>query len=109
MQFIKDFEPEITIASPGRINFIGEHTDYNMWYVLPTAIENKIVFKLAKNNSENIANVYSVGYDGFALDLNNISRSNTEWENYVLGVLSEISKLTDRVKGFDCTIESNLP
>lgn len=109
MQFIKDFEPEITIASPGRINFIGEHTDYNMGYVLPTAIENKIVFKLAKNNSENIANVYSVGYDGFALDLNNISRSNTEWENYVLGVLSEISKLTDRVKGFDCTIESNLP
>jgi galactokinase len=109
MQFIKDFEPEITIASPGRINFIGEHTDYNMGYVLPTAIENKIVFKLAKNNSENIANVYSVGYDGFALDLNNINRSNTEWENYVLGVLSEISKLTDRVKGFDCTIESNLP
>lgn len=109
MQFLKDFEPDLTIASPGRINFIGEHTDYNMGYVLPTAIENKILFKLAKNNSENISNVYSVGYEGFSFDVNAIAISDTEWENYVLGVLNEISKITDKVKGFDCTIESNLP
>ncbi len=109
MQFLENFTPELTIASPGRINFIGEHTDYNMGYVLPTAIGNKITFKFQKNGSDTHCNVYSLGYEGFALDLNTISISSIEWENYVLGVLNEISKLTDKVKGFDCTIESNLP
>lgn len=109
MQFLKDFKPELTIASPGRINFIGEHTDYNMGYVLPTAIANKITFKLAKNGAIADCNVYSVGYDGFSFDLRDIKISDKEWENYILGVLNEISKLTDKVRGFDCTIESNLP
>ena len=109
MQFLENFKPELTVASPGRINFIGEHTDYNMGYVLPTAIGNKITFKLQKNGSDRQCNVFSLGYKGFSLDLNAISRSETEWENYVLGVLNEISKLTDKVKGFDCTIESDLP
>jgi len=109
MQFLENFTPELTIASPGRINFIGEHTDYNMGYVLPTAIGNKITFKLQKNGHDTKCNVYSIGYKGFSFDLKNIEISDTEWENYVLGVLNEISKLTDKVKGFDCTIESNLP
>jgi galactokinase len=109
MQFLENFSPDITINSPGRINFIGEHTDYNMGYVLPTAIGNKITFQLAKNDSEYTCNVYSKGYEGFSLDLNNLSKSENEWENYVLGVLNEISKLTDKVKGFDCIIDSNLP
>lgn len=109
MQFLENFTPELTIASPGRINFIGEHTDYNMGYVLPTAIENKITFKLQKNGSDKECNVYSLGYEGFSLDLKSISISDTEWENYILGVLYEISKLTTKVKGFDCTIESDLP
>ncbi len=109
MKFIENFQPQLTIASPGRINLIGEHTDYNLGYVLPTAIANKIVFKLAKNNSKSQCNVYSVGYEGFSFDLNAVCKSASEWENYVLGVLSEILKLTNKVEGFDCIIESNLP
>lgn len=109
MQFLESFTPEITIVSPGRINLIGEHTDYNMGYVLPTAIENKITFRLQKNESDNLCNVYSMGYEGFSIDLNNIAISDTEWQNYILGVLNEISILTNKVRGFDCTIESNLP
>lgn len=110
MEFITGFTPELTVKSPGRINLIGEHTDYNLGYVLPTAIENQITFKLRKNGSVNQCNLYSLTYNtGFTLDLNKISRSKVEWENYILGVLNEISKLTDGVKGFDCTVESNLP
>lgn len=109
MQFLENFVPELTIASPGRINFIGEHTDYNMGYVLPTAIGNKITFNLADNGSENRCNVYSIGYAGFSFDLNDIAISETEWQNYVLGVINEIAMLTDKLEGFDCTIESNLP
>lgn len=102
--------PELTVESPGRINLIGEHTDYNMGYVLPTAIEKKIIFKFQQNDSPNICRVYSQTYDtGFELDLNNIVQSEVEWENYILGVLNEISKRSDKLRGFDCTIESNLP
>ena len=110
MQFLKNFKPELTIDSPGRINIIGEHTDYNMGFVLPTAIEKKITFKFQKNGSDKICHVYSKGYDtGFELSLDKVEISKVEWENYILGVLNEILKRTDKLKGFDCTLESHVP
>ncbi|MCK0146598.1 galactokinase [Arenibacter sp. F26102] len=110
MSFSEKFIPELVIESPGRINLIGEHTDYNLGYVLPTAIEKKITFKFKKNNSKAECNLYSLGYNtGFTLSLDKIAKSNVEWENYILGVLNEILLRTDRLRGFDCTIESKLP
>ncbi len=110
MKFLESFNPELTVDSPGRINIIGEHVDYNMGYVLPTAIEKKIIFKFQKNGSDKICHVYSKGYDtGFELSLDKLEKSNIEWENYILGVLNEISKRTDKLKGFDCTLESHVP
>ncbi|GGW30598.1 galactokinase [Arenibacter certesii] len=110
MLFIENFTPELIVESPGRINLIGEHTDYNLGYVLPTAIEKRITFKFRKNNSSTQCNLYSLGYNvGFKLDLNTISRSEVEWENYLLGVLNELLKRTDKLRGFDCIIESKLP
>jgi len=110
MQFLENFNPELTVDSPGRINIIGEHVDYNMGYVLPTAIEKKIIFKFQKNGSDKICHVYSKGYDtGFELSLDKLEKSKIEWENYILGVLNEISKRTDKLKGFDCTLESHVP
>jgi len=110
MQFLKNFNPELTVDSPGRINIIGEHTDYNMGFVLPTAIEKKITFKFQKNGSDKICHVYSKGYDtGFELSLDKVEISKVEWENYILGVLNEILKRTDKLRGFDCTLESHVP
>lgn len=110
MQFLENFEPEIVVESPGRINLIGEHTDYNMGFVLPTAIGKKIVFKLCKNNTPNTCNVYTLGYkEGFEIDLTTLSKSDIEWRNYILGVLNELSIRSNKLAGFDCTIESNLP
>ncbi|TQO37122.1 galactokinase [Arenibacter algicola] len=110
MPFPENFTPDLVVESPGRINLIGEHTDYNLGYVLPTAIEKKITFKFIRNNSDKECNLYSVGYNtGFTLQLDKIARSNVEWENYILGVLNEILLRTDRLRGFDCTIESKLP
>lgn len=110
MEFLENFEPELIVESPGRINLLGEHTDYNMGLVLPTAIEKKIIFEIGKNGSQGSCRVYSKTFDtGFAFDLDQIARSTVEWENYILGVLNEISKRTDKLRGFDCTIESNLP
>ena len=110
MEFLQNFEPELTVESPGRINLIGEHTDYNMGFVLPTAIEKKIIFEFRRNGSRNKCQVFSKSFDtGFTLDLDTIERSDVEWENYILGVLNEISKRTDKLQGFDCTLKSNLP
>jgi galactokinase len=110
MLFPENFAPELIVESPGRINLIGEHTDYNLGYVLPTAIEKKITFKFKRNHTDKVCNLYSLGYNtGFTLQLDKIARSNVEWENYILGVLNEIMLRTGRLKGFDCTIDSKLP
>lgn len=110
MSFPENFTPELVVESPGRINLIGEHTDYNLGYVLPTAIEKKITFKFKRNQTEKECNLYSLGYNtGFTLQLDKIARSNVEWENYILGVLNEILLRTDKLRGFNCTIESKLP
>ena len=101
---------EIVVNSPGRINIIGEHTDYNNGFVLPTAIDKKIQFKFRKNNSDTLCQVKSVDFDTqFSFDLTKISKSETQWENYILGVIYEIQQLTDKLQGFDCVLESDIP
>jgi galactokinase len=57
MSFPESFTPELIVESPGRINLIGEHTDYNLGYVLPTAIEKKITFKFKKNQTDKECNL----------------------------------------------------
>lgn len=100
----------LVIDSPGRINIIGEHTDYNNGFVLPTAIDKKIQFKFRKNNSPSICNVYSANYNtSFSFDLRNIKPSLQQWENYILGVIYEIQQLSNKLEGFDCVLESNIP
>ncbi|MDD3723248.1 MAG: galactokinase [Lutibacter sp.] len=104
------FENVVNIESPGRINIIGEHTDYNNGFVLPTAIDKKIRFKFKKNDTVNHCNVYSKNFEaGFAINLTHIEKSKNQWENYILGVLFEIQKLTKKVQGFDCVLESDIP
>lgn len=104
------FDPELVVESPGRINLIGEHTDYNMGYVLPTAIDKKITFGFIKNGTTQSCEVYSADFDkSLTVDLHNISPSSTEWENYVLGVLHELIQRTDQLKGFNCYMESTVP
>ena len=103
-------ENVVIIESPGRINIIGEHTDYNNGFVLPTAIDKKIRFKFKKNDNLHHCNVYSKNLEAdFNIDLNSIKRSENHWENYILGVIYEIQKITDKLEGFDCVLESDIP
>lgn len=103
-------ENVVIIESPGRINIIGEHTDYNNGFVLPTAIDKKIRFKFKKNDNLHHCTVYSKNFEtGFTIDLNSIKRSENHWENYILGVIYEIQKITDKLEGFDCVLESDIP
>lgn len=108
--YFENFETELTVSSPGRINFIGEHTDYNNGFVLPTAIDKKIFFSFRKNNTTDQCNLYSKSYNAFLqIDLTNVVTSNEEWENYILGVVKELQNKNAIIEGFDCIIESELP
>ena len=112
-EFPSDFlnrSAEVEVFSPGRINLIGEHTDYNQGYVLPTAIDKHIKFKFWKNGSLDFCRIYSSTYEAyFETSLGVIEKSENSWENYLLGVLKELELLEKSPKGFDCIIESNLP
>ncbi|MDP6922708.1 MAG: galactokinase [Lutibacter sp.] len=101
---------ELEVTAPGRINLIGEHTDYNDGFVLPTAIDRSITFRFAKNGTAHQGQVYSENFDSLLrTDLREVRKSQEQWENYLLGVLYEIQQLTDGLKGFDCSFHSNIP
>lgn len=101
---------DLIVDSPGRINIIGEHTDYNNGFVLPTAIDKKIQFKFRKNNTPNTCTVYSANFDTqFSFDLTSVKPSEQQWENYILGVIHEIQLVSDKLEGFDCVLDSNIP
>jgi galactokinase len=97
------------IAAPGRINLIGEHTDYNEGFVLPAAISRQMVFEFGKNGSESRCHISShTVQKTMQADLNQL-RPSGGWENYILGVLAELSKHTDKLRGFDATFSSDIP
>ncbi len=105
-----DSDLDLVVDSPGRINIIGEHTDYNNGFVLPTAINKKIRFRLRKNGSPEFCTVYSKNFDtSFSFDLKKVARSKVQWENYILGVVYEIQQLSEKLEGFDCVLDSDIP
>ncbi|MEM6263882.1 MAG: galactokinase [Bacteroidota bacterium] len=103
-------KPTILSTSPGRINLIGEHTDYNDGFVLPGAIDKKVTFLLAANQSMT-CRVYAVNADEvmeFSLaDMS--SRKDWRWQNYVIGVVAELQAAGAALQGFDATFEGDVP
>lgn len=94
--------------SPGRINLIGEHIDYNDGFVMPAAIDKGIFFAIALNDSEKI-NCYSIDFDeSISVPLSEVRKMDS-WKNYVLGVVNEFQKLNLPVQGFDCAFGGNIP
>lgn len=108
--FINSFKSELKVISPGRINFIGEHTDYNNGFVLPTAIDKKITFSFRKASSTTQCTILSTTYQKlFSFAIDEITTREATWENYIIGVIAEIQKVTNGVGAFDCIIDSDLP
>jgi galactokinase len=101
---------DVFIASPGRINLIGEHTDYNDGFVLPAAINKHIFLKLRRNGTESKCTINSEGFENtFFTDLYDMKPGTEGWHDYVLGVLEELLSITQSLKGFDCSITTEVP
>ena len=99
----------IVICSPGRINLIGEHTDYNMGFVLPAAIDKGAYVALSKRNDDTI-NLYAVDVEEeWTATISNYSPSNLDWPNYMIGVVDELLKLDKKVGGFNAVVSGDIP
>ena len=95
--------------APGRINLIGEHTDYNNGFVLPAAIDKAIYFA-AGRNSVNKLRLFSTDYDEyFESDLSELKKSNTHWANYLIGVTAQFQKKELFPGGIDCVFGGDIP
>jgi len=102
--------PRWLVAAPGRVNLIGEHTDYNDGFVLPMAIRRYIVIAAGANSGRQVT-LHSVttGETATFSVRPKVERGEPGWSNYVRGVIAGFQKLGKKVAGFDAVIESTLP
>ena len=96
-------------ASAGRINLIGEHTDYNGGFVFPGAIDKVIIAEILPNGTDTI-NVFSIDINEEAhFGFNEDDAPSQSWARYIFGVCREILKRGGVVKGFDAVFAGNVP
>jgi len=110
-QFIKQFKIEpVLVYSPGRINIIGEHTDYNEGFVFPAAVDKGIVAAIQKSDS-NTSIAYAVDKnETIEFSLNTLKpKPQGCWENYVLGVVSEIQNRSKTLGNFRIAFGGDIP
>lgn len=103
--------PEFSVSAPGRVNLIGEHTDYNEGFVLPCALQYKTQV-LAAKRADNIINAFSLQYPE-AIEQFDISQTiehgQWAWGDYLRGVVNELLKAGHVLSGMDIVISSNVP
>lgn len=109
-QEIFDTAPDVTARSPGRVNLIGEHTDYNDGFVLPAAIDRAIEFG-ARRREDNVVRAHSVDFqDQVEFSLDAIERDDQHpWSNYLRGVLKFLQDDGHHLTGADVAFGGNVP
>ena len=108
--FKQRFDNEgILYTSPGRVNLIGEHTDYNGGYVFPGAID-KGIYAVIRLNGTNKVRAYSIDKEDYReFGLKEEDFPNMHWANYIFGVCREIQKRGYTIGGFDTVFFGNVP
>lgn len=103
-------KPEHIYLSPGRINIIGEHVDYNDGFVLPAAINKYICFAISKNKNSDCVLVAQDLNDVYTFDINDhLQPIDKMWVNYILGVLHQLKERGLKLKGFTLVFSSTIP
>lgn len=100
----------LLIRSPGRVNLIGEHTDYNNGFVLPAAVDKAIYLAMERRKDEEV--------QLFAMDLDQSYRGSVRppltpsalhWPNYILGVVEQLQEMGFTIGGFNCVFAGDIP
>lgn len=100
----------LLVRAPGRVNLIGEHTDYNGGFVLPAAVDKEIHFAVGLNSTNTVrlvAHDLDETYDFSLAD--EVKPGQTQWANYLKGVVAQLQRKGLAVPGFDCVFGGNVP
>ena len=99
----------VVYTSPGRINLIGEHTDYNGGFVFPGAIDSGIFACIRLNGTDKVR-AYSIDKEDYReFGMNEEDHPHMHWANYIFGVCREIIKRGYKLEGFDTVFYGNVP
>ena len=102
-------KPDVIVRSPARINIIGEHTDYNLGYVMPASIDRSFLIALAKNSSNQCSiEALDKGEKTF-VDLDVIKLASPAWSNFIRGIIGECQKSGFHIEGFNASFSSTIP
>ena len=110
-RFIKHFDGTTgsVYASPGRINLIGEHTDYNNGFVFPGAVQQGMIAEIKPNGTRNV-NAYSIDLkDKVTFSLDDPEGPTATWARYIFGVCREMMALGVPVEGFNTAFAGDVP
>lgn len=102
-------EDPIVVRAPGRINLIGEHTDYNNGFVLPAAIDKAIYVAISKRTDNKIYLHAEEYNENYIADVENLRQSKLHWSGYVLGVVEQLQKNNCSLSGFNIIVDGNVP
>lgn len=102
-------KPDLIVRSPGRINLIGEHTDYNMGFVLPASIDKAIYIAIGKREDDQVHLFAGDLNEACETQLGNLSFSDQHWPNYVMGVIDQLQKAGHSLRGFNAVLSGDVP
>jgi len=100
-----NYTPSLAVQSPGRINLIGEHTDYNQGFVMPAAIDKSVQVAIGKRTDGTIHMAAMDLNETVVLSIENLKPHVTQWVNYIIGVVHQASI----TQGFDICLQGNIP
>ena len=102
-------ESPLVVRSPGRVNLLGEHTDYNNGFVLPAAI-NKAIYMGISRRDDHLIHIISQDLDlSYVGDTREVKPSSLHWPDYILGVVQQLQAQGHVIGGFNCVFGGDIP
>lgn len=99
----------LTVRSPGRVNLIGEHTDYNNGFVLPAAIDKAICLSVSLRNDDELHLVSLDLHQTYTGSIRQVSPSGMHWPDYILGVVEQLQSMGCPTRGFNLVFGGDIP
>ena len=99
----------LLVRSPGRVNLIGEHTDYNDGFVLPAAINKAIYVATGVSKNNQCHFIATDMNDEYKSDVNNLKKIEGHWSVYINSVIAQLQKAGYSIAGFNCVIGGDIP
>ena len=100
----------LLVRSPGRINIIGEHTDYNEGFVLPAAIDKAAYIAISLRDDDEIHLIAHDLDEKFSVNINDLKPvGDVSWPNYILGAVAQFKNNNVKLKGFNAVLASDVP